>query len=1051
MSLTVGELTGYIRADDGQFVRTLDEDRLRMAGLQRDVNGRLRDMRGRFVTDGEAMGDALRRAGDRGNGLTISLGGISGASGSLGDVAGSAGMMALKLAGAIPAASTLASALIQIAPAAAVGATAVFALAQAVAVVKIGTSGIGDALKAAFAPGTASAGAAASAARQHADALRGVKDATEQAAVANQGAARSTAQAERSLTDAQKQAVQAQKDLNAAREQATRDLQDMNNQLADAQLSQRQDVLDLASAQQQLNADRAAGAGVSADQAAQDQLAYDQAAQRLKEQQIDTQRLTEDTAKANKAGMDGSQTMVNAQQKVVDADQAVIDAVQALKDTQQAQARTAQQGVENIAKAQEAVAASSAGAAGGVDQFAQAMANLSPNARAFVQQLIALKGQWDALKSAVQNRLFAGLAGDVKTLASSALPVLRTNLVSTAGALNGMARSAISAAREVASNGTLGRAMASASLGLHNLSGAPGTVITALGQLAAAAGPTFDRFTAAIGKGITALGTKLSDAFSSGQLQTAIQTAASLIGELVTTGANIASIIGSVFKATAANGGGLIGTLKVISGELAKAFASPAVQSGLRALSATTATLAATAAPLLGKALAVIAPVLTALGPPAQALIRALGAGLTPIVTALGPVLVSAAHAVGAIVTAFLPLLPLVGKLIAQLLPALTPLLDAVTVVFQQLAPVVSVLAGALGAALTPVLSALPQIVQPFALLLGMLATTILPVVAQLVVALSPVLTQLGTAFGQILVALAPLLTILAQLISRDLQGLMILLTPVIGLVGKLATVFAALGTQYISGVLIPALHAVTDLLSGHFSKAWADVKEAIRGWAAYLGTLFVQLPERLAKALAPLAIKLYLQAQAAGAQLLIGLAGEGLRAVAWVAGLPGMILHAIGDLGSLLWYEGQNIVIGLWNGIVSMSAWLARTLVGWAEDVIPGPIAHALGINSPSTVMRDRIGRWIPAGVVEGIKTGAPAVSRAMAALAGIPAASGSLATLSAPAVSTGRGLTTTSTGSTVTHRVVIDVTGGESAFKAFVRNMVRVDGRGSVQTAFG
>jgi hypothetical protein len=69
------------------------------------------------------------------------------------------------------------------------------------------------------------------------------------------------------------------------------------------------------------------------------------------------------------------------------------------------------------------------------------------------------------------------------------------------------------------------------------------------------------------------------------------------------------------------------------------------------------------------------------------------------------------------------------------------------------------------------------------------------------------------------------------------------------------------------------------------------------------------------------------------------------------------------------------------------MGAWLRSTLSSWAKDLIPGPIAEALGIASPSKVMARDVGRWIPAGVVKGIEAGAGAVDRAMATLVTPPA----------------------------------------------------------------
>jgi phage-related protein len=59
VALTIGELVGFIRADDSGFTRGMDAARLRLRGLQRDTNGALRDIRGRFVSEGEAAGRGL--------------------------------------------------------------------------------------------------------------------------------------------------------------------------------------------------------------------------------------------------------------------------------------------------------------------------------------------------------------------------------------------------------------------------------------------------------------------------------------------------------------------------------------------------------------------------------------------------------------------------------------------------------------------------------------------------------------------------------------------------------------------------------------------------------------------------------------------------------------------------------------------------------------------------------------------------------------------------------------------------------------------------------
>ncbi|MFD8216216.1 phage tail tape measure protein [Streptomyces sp. NPDC059697] len=129
----------------------------------------------------------------------------------------------------------------------------------------------------------------------------------------------------------------------------------------------------------------------------------------------------------------------------------------------------------------------------------------------------------------------------------------------------------------------------------------------------------------------------------------------------------------------------------------------------------------------------------------------------------------------------------------------------------------------------------------------------------------------------------------------------------------------------------------------------------------------------------------------------------KALEMVAWVRGLPGRITNALGDLGGLLVGKGRDLVRGLFDGVKGMGGWLRSQLIGFAKNMIPGPIAKALGIHSPSRVMRDQIGRWIPAGIVEGVEDGAGAVDSTMRNLVSVP--TGGQATAANVAASTASG----------------------------------------------
>ncbi|WP_207318441.1 phage tail tape measure protein [Streptomyces laculatispora] len=118
--------------------------------------------------------------------------------------------------------------------------------------------------------------------------------------------------------------------------------------------------------------------------------------------------------------------------------------------------------------------------------------------------------------------------------------------------------------------------------------------------------------------------------------------------------------------------------------------------------------------------------------------------------------------------------------------------------------------------------------------------------------------------------------------------------------------------------------------------------------------------------------------------QIKFGVAVKIVQLAGFVHTLPGKIRSALGNLGSLLLEKGRNVVQGLWSGISAMGGWIKSKLIGWAKAMIPGPIAKALGIASPSKVTTAQ-GRWIARGLVNGLTGSAKQVRSAATKLADI------------------------------------------------------------------
>ncbi|MGW0312008.1 hypothetical protein [Streptomyces flavidovirens] len=190
------------------------------------------------------------------------------------------------------------------------------------------------------------------------EARRSLADAVQQAADRQRDAAERVTQAEDSLADAQRSARQAQQDLTQARKDAALELAELGDRLANAQLSERDAVLSVQEAQDRLQKVNAVGSKASAVERQRAQLGYDQAVQRLKEQQAETKNLKAEKAAADKAGVEGSDTVKAAQERIADAERNVGEQQKALGKARSEAARQQIENQQDIATAQEKVAES---------------------------------------------------------------------------------------------------------------------------------------------------------------------------------------------------------------------------------------------------------------------------------------------------------------------------------------------------------------------------------------------------------------------------------------------------------------------------------------------------------------------------------------------------------------------------------------------------------------------------------------------------------------------------------------------------------------------
>lgn len=276
-------------------------------------------------------------------------------------------------------------------------------------------------------------------------------------------------------------------------------------------------------------------------------------------------------------------------------------------------------------------------------ELEKALKGLAPEARKVVVALAGMRKELRAVQQGVQNRVFKGFDEVLRSLGRTTLPLVQRALNQSADSLNVMGRGAAAAASELATTGTLGRALDGATKALENLSGIPAKIVTAFGQLATASAPALDKLTRRLDTAFTGLSEKLGKAFETGALETAINNAVSSIGQLFRIVGNVLSGLGNIFDGLSVSGSGLFGILEKITQAFEDLTASKEFQTILTELSQTATVLVENVLPLLKEAFVQLSPVIAELGPIVREFITAIGPDAKKVVEELGPVLLDIA------------------------------------------------------------------------------------------------------------------------------------------------------------------------------------------------------------------------------------------------------------------------------------------------------------------------------------------------------------------------------------------------------------------------
>lgn len=422
--------------------------------------------------------------------------------------------------------------------------------------------------------------------------------------------------------------------------------------------------------------------------------------------------------------------------------------------------------------------------------------------------------------------------------------------------------------------------------------------------------------------------------------------------------------------------------VKTLALSIVKA-APDVVRSGVTILTELLAMLGTFVPELLVGILQAVPQIVTTIAQAIPDIIRAVFGVVSSLIGALPDI-------IGALLAAFPEI---IQALITVMMESQTALIEGVTMVIQAIADalpellpvIVSGLQTLIEALLPALISFSPELLQAEITLFQTFVEALPIITVEIIKALPALIMAIGTA----IINAAPLMLDAAvEMFTAVLDGF----KQVGGLIkkwlGQAWSVFSAWAGEILKAAK-EAAPKVLEAVSGFFrdlpsnlgyflglvigklfvfiNDSKAKAKEAGEGFRDKLVEFFQKLPERIGSLLLEVIKKIpgFIDALKKKAKE----AGESFR---------DNILPVLKELPGKTVEIGKNIVTGIWDGIQSMTTWIQGKVGEFSTGFLNG-FKSALGIASPSKVMRDQVGKWLALGIADGFEGEIPETLREM------------------------------------------------------------------------
>ena len=302
----------------------------------------------------------------------------------------------------------------------------------------------------------------------------------------------------------------------------------------------------------------------------------------------------------------------------------------------------------------------------------------------------------------------------------------------------------------------------------------------------------------------------------------------------------------------------------------------------------------------------------------------------------------------------------LLEELVPQLIEMIPPLLESG----------LPILLNSVQSVISSILSVLPQILPIISGLIPQICSSIISLLPQVLNAGIQILLSLISGISS---AIPQLLGMLPSLISQ-------VSSVILGNLGLIITTGIDLLIALIEGIT-EALPQLIDMLPEiiiQVSQTILDnlpliIDAGIRLLTALISGILETLPSLLTLSTElPLRIAEYIKSNmpqilATGKQILTSLISGITSMISTlrtkIVDVSNQVRDKFAELPSRIIEVGKDLVRGLWNGINDMTSWVISKIQGFGDSVLSG-IRDFFGINSPSKLFEDEVGKYLAQGI---------------------------------------------------------------------------------------